>query len=231
MKVNRLILLAVTGASVLALTGCTSTGNVAARVGDDTVPTSDVDFLARMQCATLDKAAQDPTQAQQGAQQVATSKVRVSMVNLLVQSALNEQLAARDHLAYDKSTLRNALVQFESVVKLAPAKDRTRFRDLIEGIYRGQLEVYTLAQQQLADQGTASPTQDQVDQAIAKVQDDFRKTVDVEVNPQYGPDDAGVAGSVDPSLSRAVSSFAKQAQSQQPDSSWVSKLPGDQRCG
>ena len=204
---------------------------VAARVGDSSVPTSDVDFLARMQCATLDKAAEDPTQAQQGSQQVATSQVRVGMVNLLVQAELNRQLAARDDLSYDKTTLRNAMVQFESVVKLAPEKDRTRFRDLIEGIYRGQLEVYQLAQQQPASQGVTNPSQDEVDQAIAKVQDDYRKTVDVDVNPEYGADDDGVAGSVDPSLSVPVSSFAKSSQSKQPDSTWVSKLPDDQRCG
>jgi hypothetical protein len=230
-KANRLILLAVTGTCVLALTGCAPSGNVAARVGDTSVPTSDVDFLARMQCATLDKAAEDPTQAQQGVQEVATSQVRVSMVNLLVQSELNRQLAARDHHSNDKTTQRNAMVQFESVVKLAPAKDQTRFRDLIEDVYRGQLEVYELAQQQLASQGVSNPSQDDVDQAIAKVQDDFRKSVDVDVNPQYGADDAGVAGSVDPSLSVAVSSFAKQSQSKQSDSSWITKLPSDQRCG
>jgi hypothetical protein len=230
-KANRLILLAVAGTSVLALTGCAPSGNVAARVGDASVPTSDVDFLARMQCATLEKAAADPAQAQQGVQQMATAQVRVTMVNLLVQAELDRQLAARDHLSYDKTTLRNAMVQFESILKLAPAKDRTRFRDLIEDVYRGQLEVYELAQQQLAGQGVYNPSQDDVDKAIAKVQGDFRKTVDVEVNPQYGADDAGVAGSVDPSLSVAVSSFAKQSQSKQPDSSWVTKLPGNQRCG
>jgi hypothetical protein len=230
-KANRLILLAVAGTSVLALSGCAPSGNVAARVGDSSVPTSDVDFLARMQCATLDKAAEDPTQAQQGGQQVATSQVRVGMVNLLVQAELNRQLAARDDLSYDKTTLRNAMVQFESVVKLAPEKDRTRFRDLIEDVYRGQLEVYELAQQQLASQGVTNPSQDEVDQAITKVQDDYRKTVDVDVNPEYGSDDHGVAGSVDPSLSVPVSSFAKSSQSKQPDSSWVSKLPDDQRCG
>jgi len=230
-KANRLILLAAAGTSVLALTGCAPSGNVAARVGDESVPTSDVDFLARMQCATLDKSAEDPTQAQQGVQAVATSQVRVSMVNLLVQAELNRQLAARDHLSYDKTTLRNAMVQFESVVKLAPAKDRTHFRDLIEDVYRGQLEVYELAQQQLASQGVSNPSQDDVDQAIAKVQDDYRKTIDVEVNPQYGADDSGVAGSVDPSLSVAVSSFAKESQSKQPDSSWITKLPSNQRCG
>ena len=55
--------------------------------------------------------------------------------------------------------------------------------------------------------------------------------IDIDVNPAYGPDDSGNAGAVDPSLSVAVSSFAKQSRSAQPDSAWVSKLPADQRCG
>jgi hypothetical protein len=70
-----------------------------------------------------------------------------------------------------------------------------------------------------------------VDAAVAAIQEKFRKGVDVEVNPEYGPDDAGVAGSVDPSLSLPVSSFAKKSVSGQPDAAFVSKLPADQRCG
>jgi len=228
---RRLILLAVAGVAALALSGCTQSGNVAARVGDDTVPTSDVDFLTEMQCATLDKAAQDPSQAQAGVQQIPTSRIRESMVNLLVQSELNQQLATEKNLSYDKTTLRNAMVQFESVLALAPEEDRSRFRDLIEDVYRGQLQVYELAQENLAAEGNLSPSQDEVDQAVTKVQDDFRKGTDIDVNPAYGPDDSGNAGAVDPSLSVAVSSFAKQSRSAQPDSAWVSKLPADQRCG
>ena len=229
MKANRLVLLAA-GTAILVLTGCTPTGNVAARVGDATVPTSEVDFLTRMQCISLDKTAEDPTQAG-NAQMAATAQIRAGMVNTLVQSELNLQLAARDHLSYDKGTLRSVMQQFESVVTQVPAKDRDRFRDVVEGIYRGQLQVYTLAQAQLGTQGITDPTQDQVDQAVAAIQADFRKTVDVDVNPEYGADDAGVAGSVDPSLSRAVSSFAKKSRSSQPDATWVSKLPADQKCG
>jgi hypothetical protein len=229
-KANRLVLLAVTGTAMLALTGCTQTGNVAARVGDVTVPTSDVDFLTRMQCDTLDKASADASQAG-GAQMVATAQIRTGMVNTLIQSELNRQLAARDHLGYDQATLRSVMQQFESVVSNVPSKDRSRFRDKVEDVYRGQLQVYTLAQSQLATQGVATPSQDQVDQAVAAIQDKFRKTVDIKVNPQYGANDSGVAGSVDPSLSLAVSSFAKASRSSQPDATWVSKLPDDQRCG
>jgi hypothetical protein len=229
-KANRLVLLAAAGTSLLALTGCTQTGNVAAKVGDTTVRTSEVDFLTRMQCTSLDKAAKDPAQAG-SVQVVATAQVRTSMVNTLIQTELNRQLAERKDLSYDKTTLQNAMQQFESVLKQVPAKDQDRFKDIVENVYKGQLEVYTLAQGELAAQGVANPSQQQVNDAIAKIQDDFRKTVDIDVNPEYGADDKGVAGSEDPSLSTAVSSFAKQSRKSQPDASWVSKLPADQRCG
>jgi hypothetical protein len=226
---NRLVLLAVAGTSLLALTGCTQSPSVAARVDGATVSTSDVDFLTRMQCDTLDKAAENPTQG--STQVVPVSQIRTGMVNTLIQAELNRQLAASRDLTYDKSTLRSVMDQFEAVLELVPAKDRDRFRDLVESVYRGQLQVYTLAESDLADQGVAKPTQDDVDKAVAKIQDDYRKKVDVEVNPQFGADASGVAGSVDPSLSLAVSSFAKQSRSGQPDSTWVSALPADQRCG
>lgn len=230
MKANRLVLLAVAGTSVLALTGCTQTGNVAAKVGDTTVPTSEVDFLTRMQCTSLDKAAKDPAQAG-SVQVVSTSQIRTSMVNTLIQTELNRQLAEEQNLSYDKTTLRNAMQQFGSVLQTVPAKDRDRFRDLVESIYRGQLEVYSLAQSRLAAQGVTDAGQQQIDEAISKIQDDYRKTVDIDVNPAYGADADGVAGSQDPSLSTPVSSFAKQSRKAQPDASWVSKLPADQRCG
>jgi hypothetical protein len=224
-KANRLVLLAVAGTSVLALTGCQS-GNVAAQVGDTTVTTSEVDFLTRMQCGALDKAAD-----QGSAQVVAISQIRTGMVNTLVQAELNRQLAKREDLSYDKGTLRSVMEQFESVVAQAPAKDRDRFRDVVEGVYRGQLQVYTLAESDLSDQGVDTPTQEEVDAAVSAIQDEFRKSVDVEVNPEYGADADGVAGAVDPSLSRAVSSFAKQSRAGQPDAAWIAALPAGQRCG
>lgn len=230
MKAHRLVLLAVAGTSLLALTGCQS-GNVAAEVGDETVTTSDVDFLSRMQCDTLDAAAKDPAQAAQGLQTVATSQVRVGMVNTLVQAELNRQLAARDDLTYDRSTLRNVMDQFETLVKLVPKKDQEHFRDVVEDIYRGQLQVYAAATRDLADQGVESPSQEELDAQVDKIQKDFRKTVDVAINPQYGADADGVAGAVDPSLSVAVSTFAKESRKSQPSSSWVTDLPDDQRCG
>jgi hypothetical protein len=229
-KAPRLVLLAAAGTAMLALTGCTQSGNVAARVGDTTVPTSDVDFLTRMQCISRDKAADNPQQGT-GATTIAKARLRTDMVNALVQGVLNRELAESKHVPYDKTTLRGVMEQFEADVQLVPAKDRDHYRDLVEGIYRGLLPVYALAESELAAQGVTSPQQTQVDQAVAAIQADYRKKVDIEINPEYGASADGIAGAEDPSLSLAVSSFAKKSRSEQPDSSWVSSLPADQRCG
>jgi hypothetical protein len=113
-KANRLVLLAVAGTSLLALTGCTQSPSVAARVDGATVSTSDVDFLTRMQCDTLDKAAANPAaQAQSGGvQTVSKAQVRTGMVNTLIQTELNRQIAAKQHLGYDRATLRQVMDQF-----------------------------------------------------------------------------------------------------------------------
>jgi hypothetical protein len=231
-KANRLVLLAVGGASMLALSGCARSGDVAARVGDTTVPTSDVDLLTDVQCKSLDKAAKDPSQAGQ-VQPVARATLRTIMVNALVDAEVNRQLASSEHLSYDKTQLASAVKQYESTVGNAPEADRVRYRDLIETILRGQLQAIS----QIEDQFTGQqPSNDQVRKAIADFEAKMRAKVDLDVNPQYGPDKDGVAGSVDPSLSLAVSSFAKHSRdalsaTSQPDATWVSDLPADQRCG
>ena len=223
---------------MLAHPGCPPPATVAARVGHATVTTSEIDFLTRVQCDALNRSARESA----GGQSASTAQVRVSMVDTMIQAELNHQLAERDDLTYDKATLRSVMDQFESVAKETPAKDRDRFRDIVESVYRGQLQVYTLAQSRLAGQGVANPSQDQVDQEVAAIQAEFRKSVDIEVNPAYGADESGVPGSADPSLSRAVSSFAKGSQQPPPDQSadaetqaryksWLDDLPADQRCG
>ncbi len=231
MKVNRLVVLAVAGVAVLGLSGCSEvTGGRAAKVGDTTISTSDVDFLTRMQCDSLDKAAKDPAQAGQ-VQTVPTRQVRADMVNALVTSEVAAQLAAEKGTDYDKATYRQVMEQFEPVVQEVPKADQDRFRDLVGGFYRGQLQMYALAQEQLAKAGITNPSQEVVSDAVTGIEQDFRKDLDISVNPVFGPDAAGNAGAEDASLSRPVSAFAKQAASAKPSAEWVSGLPAGQRCG
>ncbi len=57
------------------------------------------------------------------------------------------------------------------------------------------------------------------------------KKVDIDTDPRYGPAGIGWPGGADPSVSKAVSSFAKSAGKAQPDPAWVSALPAGQKCG
>jgi SurA N-terminal domain len=231
-KANRLVLLAAGGAAMLALSGCAQSGGVAARVGDTTVSTSDVDLLAKVQCASLDKAAKDPAQAGQ-VQAVPRATLRSVVVNALVDAEVNRQVASREHLSYDKAQLASAVQRYESTTGNAPEADRNRYRDLIETILRGQLQAIGRIEDQFTGQ---QPSNDEVQKAITDFEAKMRKLVDVEVNPQYGPDEHGIAGGADPSLSVAVSSFARHSRDSvsttaQPDATWVKGLPAGQRCG
>jgi len=229
-KVMRLVTVGVAAAAVVGLSGCSEAGGRAASVGDTTISTSDVDFLTRMQCDALDNAAKDPAQAQQ-VQTVTTRQVRADMVNALVLSELNAQIADEKGASYDEATYRQVMDQFEPAVQAVPKEDQERFRDLVGGFYKGQLQMYALAQEELASQGVQQPNDDEVSNAIATIEGDFRKDVDISVNPVYGPDADGNAGAEDASLSRPVSSFAKQAASKQPSAEWIGALPAGQRCG
>lgn len=229
MKVNRLVLLALTGAVAFGLTGCQS-GNLAAEVNGTEIDTEDVDFLTRMQCAAIDAAAADPEQAAQ-VQQISTREVRGQMVNALIQAELNRQLAEQEDADYDRATYRQVMDQFEPAVQAAPKEDRDRFRDLVGSFYRGQLEVYAVVQRKLAAAGVTQPGEQEMQEGVSAIQADFLKTSDVEINPVYGPDAGSLAGAVDPSLSLAVSDFAKESSSATPAPTFISRLPDDLRCG
>lgn len=232
MKANRLVLLAAAAASALALSACSSSagGDVAATVDGTPISNSDVSFLAGQQCTTLARAAKDPAQAS-GAQAASRKQIRAGMLNALVQAQLNRELGEREHVSYDRATYREAMDQFEQTVRQTPKKDRSRFRELVGGLYQGQLEVYAIATRELAAQGIDKPTQDQLESTVTKLQDDFRASAKVKIDPIYGPDKSGVAGAADTSLSVPVSAFARGAAGSPENPTWVSALPANQKCG
>jgi hypothetical protein len=227
-KAHRLVVIALAGVTAFSLSGCDESGNHAAKVGDHVISTSDVDFLSRMQCVSLDAAKKDPNQASQ-VQTVSKRQLRASSLNLLIQSTIDAQIAKKNDVDYDRATYRQVMDQFEPSVQAVPAKDRERFRDLVGALYRGQLQVYALVQRKLGGVGV-QPTDQQIQDAITAEETEYRKSVKIDVNPVYGAEN-GTAGVVDPSLSRAVSGYAKKAADPQADPEFVSSLPARMRCG
>ena len=231
MKANRLVLLAAAGVSVLVLSGCSQSlgGDVAATVDGRTITNADVKFLASLQCDAINAAAKDPAQAS-SVQTVSRKQIRADMLNALVQSRLNGELAKKAGVSYDRATYRQVMDQFEQAVQAAPEQDRAKFRSMIGKLYQGQLEVYAIAAGELGAQGVAQPTQQQVETLVTKIEDDYRKQADVKIDPVYGAS-KGVAGATDTSLSVPRSAFAKASVARPEDAGWAGKLPSNQKCG
>lgn len=218
--VRRAALLVVVAA--LALTGCARSGQVAATVGDKTIKTSEVDFLTRMQC----KAAAATGQAAAASK----ARVRTDMVNVLVEDEILQAAAADGDGSYDRSTYASVMQQYAPLVDAVPAKDRDRFREFLGGYFRHQLQVREIAARKLSSQGVQNPSEEELAPAVQEIVKRYHDKLHPEINPQFGPDKDGVAGNADSSLSKAVSSFAKQSLKPEPAGSWVSSLPARQRC-
>ncbi|RNL80938.1 SurA N-terminal domain-containing protein [Nocardioides marmorisolisilvae] len=232
MKAHRLVVLAAAGVSALVLSGCSQSlgGDVAATVDGRTISNADVKFLARLQCDAIDNAGKDPAQSG-SVQTVSRRQVRADMVNALVQSRLNAELGKEQGVTYDRATYRQAMDQFEPTVQAVAAKDRAKFRTMIGKLYQSQLEVYAIAARELGAQGVDKPTQQQVEALVTKIQGDYRKQADIEIDPIYGAGKSGIAGSDDTSISEPVSSFAKASVASPEDAGWAGSLPANQKCG
>jgi hypothetical protein len=223
-KLSKIVLVPVLSAALLT-TGCGSTDRVAAHVGDETVSTSDVDVLSEMQCALVQD---NPTQPGKPTVRV----LRNASVDALVHMEVVRQLVdAREAGEYDVSAYRQQIAGVDEALKAVPAGERERAIELLKNYTRGDLQLQHIATEQLAQEGTTNPTPQQVDETAAKIYEDFRKEIDVEVNPAYSPDESGRAGQQDGSLSVPVSSYAKQTEEDRPDAAWVSSLPAKLRCG
>ena len=95
----------------------------------------------------------------------------------------------------------------------------------------GDSGVGYVAERGLADQGVTEPDQAQLEQALQAEYAEARADLDIEVNPAYGPDEAGVPGGTDGSMSVAVSEYAKQAGAAQPGADYVAGLSPRMLCG
>ncbi|MCZ4500465.1 MAG: hypothetical protein JWQ74_3020 [Marmoricola sp.] len=228
MKANRLTLAAVAGVSVLALTGCAPTGDVAAKIGGATIRSTDVDFLAGVYCAESNKAAAGGTSQ---AQPVTKQAVRASMLTMLLETQIESQLGRAAQVPVDQASVTQQLAQYEGTFAATSAADQKRYLALFRKLYEARTQFQALVNAQAAAAGAGDKPSDEQLQAIAA--QDFSTFVakkHVEIDPVYGVDKK-LVGNIDPSLSVALSSFSKKATAAQPDTAWVGALPKNQRCG
>ncbi|WP_310964962.1 hypothetical protein [Nocardioides terrisoli] len=222
---TRLLPMAGAALALVALSGCAQSSQTAAQVGSQTISTSDLHLMTQALCTEQRHAtgasAQPPS---------AISTVSNSALGALIESAIDRRYGDQHAVSYDKLTLAQEVNRLDPLISELPAADQARTRQLISDLFRGQMQVYQAATAQVRASGQA-PTQQLVQQQVGAIESATAKKVDITVNPQYDTSGPGHGGDGHGSLSRAVSSDAKNSVSAQPDASWVANLPAGQKCG
>lgn len=231
MKASRLVLGSAAAASVLLLSACSPTGDVAVKVGDETFAASDIDLLTDFQCGYLASLLEDPAMAGQVAA-VPRHRARTDMASILVASALDGRIAERFGVEVDEARLREPMAQLEPTIeKTATGEDRERLRELVVDSIGNGFAVNDLVAAQVTQESGGQATQEQVVQATFALRTDEAGTAGVEVDPVFGLSADGLSAGDDPSLSLTVSDFATKATASPPDAELVDALPAAQRCG
>lgn len=218
--------LALAAVAVLALSGCDQSPSLAAQVGSQAIPVSDVQLLTQALCTPTPGA---PTSDN------AVATVNNASVATLVEAAVDNQLARAKGVQVDPAAVEAQLSQFDQLLTALPAQDRDRTRELIAQVFRGRAAVTQLATR-LVGTGASQAAGGQVlQQAVQSLEKNWADKVGVRLNPRY--DSAGLAAqgpgsqSVSVPASTAAKNAVAAASGGQPDATWLANLPANLRCG
>ncbi len=216
--------------AALTLSGCGTGGpGVAAKVGDDTVTTADVNRLTIGYCRAL-----EPQIVAQG-QVVPMRLVRSFVVGSLTLEAAAEQLAAENDISQPQGYL-DRLKELQTQAAGLPASHQDDFIEVGSArAYVTALE-HQLGGQLLINEGT--PDADD-DKKVTRGREELNVWLGahtVDVNPRYGIDIAGgnitdVANDTSYPLSKNAVAAGKFSSSEGPDQTYSAALPASQRCG
>jgi hypothetical protein len=227
-KAPRLVLVPVAVVAALTMSGCAHSSNTAAEVGGTTITKADVDLLSNYQCDLINSAAKDPSQQ---VSPITMDKVRTYIATALINNALDDQLIKKTKVKVSPSLYKADLASAEASGKTVPARDRDRFNALALDSIRAGYGIQVLANSELEASGTTQPTEDQITAAVTALRNSFRKGVKIDVNPIYGLGADGATTVVDPSASKAVTSFAKDTVAASPSAAFLTSLAPGQTCG
>jgi hypothetical protein len=209
-----------------SLAGCDQSPSLAARVGSQEIPVSDVQLLTQALCTRTPGA---PTSDNP----VAT--VNNAAVATLVEAAVDTQLARARGVRPDPATVEAQMSQFDQLLAALPAGDRARTRQLIEDVFRGRTAVTQVAEQAVGTAASQAANGQVLQQAVQSLEKSWAAKVGVEINPRYDSAGLGAQGTGSQSVSVPVSSVAKKgaasASGGQPDMTWLHGLPANLRCG
>ena len=222
-----LVALAALGAA-LALGGCGNLPPGAAAVVDGTtIKHSDVTELAEAQCAGIKQAARTG----QAQEQVTPRKQLIQQaLSLLMDVELSLKYAESVDISPRPRQVAAAYAQIDPLIKSLPEQ----YRDYTAEVFRQWAEardVLTQVGMRATGQPDTPTNAEGLLNAGYQRREPWLKKVEIHTDPRYGPSEVGFPGGADPSVSKAVSDFAKDADKDQPDQAFVSALPASQKCG
>jgi hypothetical protein len=213
--------------AVLLLSGCGNVSPGTASVIDGTkISRSDVTELAEAQCAGIKQAAKSQAQSQAAPRR----QLLQQSLTLLMDIELSLKYGKAENVSPRPEEVAATYAQVEAPIKALPAKYQDFMKDVFQRWAAARDVLIQVGEQSTGQQPTAS-NGDALLQAGYQKRDPWLGTVDIHTDPRYGPAGIGWPGGADPSVSKPVSSFAKDAGKAQPAPAWVSALPSSQKCG
>lgn len=210
-------------ASTVLLTGCGASGwnpGAAARVGDETVPASEVQDVTSAYCEAVE------TQLAEG-QYVANGVVATQVAGALALRTAAEEFAASEGVEPDAETFQAAVDSLEPGLGELTEEQAEAVREVnLARPYAAAVELAV----GLESVGDADP-----EAAAAAGKEAFAAWLeeqDVRIDPRYPVTiEGGEVARTTNDVSLAVSDTAKQAASGEPDETYAAGLPSSQRCG
>ena len=224
---GRKLLTALTAAcAALVLSGCGAVPPGAAAVVDGTkISKGDVEELADSQCAGAELAAKTPQ-----AQTVTRKQLNQRSLRLLMDIELSLKYADEEGLEPRPDSSAAIYSQVQPLVEALPKKHQESTAATFHRWADATDVLIQVGEQATGQQATEQNQQDLLNAGFQQ-REAWRKKVEIEIDPRYGPSGDGWPGAGDGSVSEASSTFAKDANKEQADPKWMATLPASQKCG
>lgn len=218
--------LAIGGALLLGGCGAVPPG-AAAVVDGHKISRDDVQELADAQCAGLAQAAKS---GQSQTQETPRKQVVEQALSLLMDVQLSLQYGKSVGISPRSEEAAATYSQVDPLIQTLPKKYRSFMEDTFHRWAEGR-DVMLQAGERSTGQTENASNSENLLNAGYQARAPWLKKADIHTDPRYGPAKDGFPGGADPSVSKAVSSFAKDGSKSQANPAWVGDLPSSQKCG
>jgi SurA-like N-terminal domain len=213
---------------LLSFTGCGSMHpGAAAVVGDSTIQESTLDHFTDAVCVSNSVAA---SQGGQAAGQTATRDLRATILNVLIQSELATQAAAKLGVSVSDGDVQRQLSSGTGLPEHLPPAVEERLTGLISDLVRASLLTNEIGKEQLSGDSTAPVSGKKAAQAGQDYLARFADQIGVDVDPRFGTYSALGVTAGSGSLSVAQSDAAVEGGRAQLSHDWIEQLAASQTC-